>query len=314
MKQAQKIGFKIATSLAILAMVLLFPCRVSAQQDPVYTQYQNNISSVNPAYAGVRGVGSVSAISRKQWLNMENSPFTSSLSLSLPLDSMKIAGGLNFLYDNLGPVTTTALFLDYSYRIRASETSQLSFGLKGGFNYLQANLTHLDRYHYDDSYILEYGDYSKFMYNFGVGLLWHGENFYAGFAVPRLLQNRYHKEVLTVESASREERHYLIHGAYLIDISPKLAFKPGFSSILVAGAPATASFDLGFIFNERIWMGATYRISDAVGAYLHLQLDNFKVGFLYEYTTSDLGMYNNGTIEVMLRYDFRTRTMFGIFD
>lgn len=305
--QVQTIGLKMATSLATLAMVLLFTCRVSAQQDPVYTQYQNNISSVNPAYTGVRGVGSVSAISRKQWLNMENSPFTSSLTLSLPLDSMKIAGGLNFLYDNLGPVTTTALFLDYSYRIRASETTQLSFGLKGGFNYLQTNLTQLDRYHYDDNYILEYGDYSKFLYNFGVGLFWYGENFYAGLAVPRLMQNLYHKHVLSVESASREERHYFLHGAYLFSLSPKLTLKTGLSTIFVAGAPATANFDMGFMLYERIWLGGTYRISDAVGGYVHLQLDNFKVGFLYEYATTNLGMYNNGTIEVMLRYDFRTR-------
>jgi type IX secretion system PorP/SprF family membrane protein len=296
-----------AALLAMLALVLLCPFGSYAQQDPVYSQYMNNQLSVNPAYAGVRGVGSVSAITRKQWIGIEGSPFTSSLTLDMPFDSLaKVGGGIDFMYDNNGPVTTTALFFDYAYRIRASENTTLSFGLKAGLNYLQANLTQLDRYHLDDFYIIDYGDFSQPMANVGVGLFWFGDNFYAGFSVPRMLQNRYHRNAMDVQAASREERHYFINGAYFFKLSPSLTFKPSFSSILVAGAPATANFDFAFLMYDRFWAGTTYRISDAVGAYVHFQLENMKVGFAYEYPLTSLGYYTTGTVEVMLRFDFKT--------
>ncbi len=296
-------------SVVLIFTVLLTFC-VSyshAQQDPVYSQYMNNLMSVNPAYTGVRGVGSISNINRAQWVNLENAPMTSSLTFHMPIDSIKVGAGIDFTYDNHWPATTTALFFNYAYSIEASSNSRLSFGLKGGFNYLRATLTQLDRYHEDDQYIIDYGDFSRFMSNFGVGLFWYSNNAYAGFAVPRLLQNKYHRDVTIVEAASREERHYMVHGAYMHRISPNLVFKPGVSAILTAGAPVTADFDFGFLFYNRFAVGSRYRISDSVGGYVHMQIENFKVGFLYEYPLTDIRYFNIGTMELMLRFDFKTR-------
>ncbi|MDF4204970.1 type IX secretion system membrane protein PorP/SprF, partial [Maribacter sp. SA7] len=39
-----------------------------AQQDAQYTQYMYNTISVNPAYAGSRGVFSIAALHRSQWV------------------------------------------------------------------------------------------------------------------------------------------------------------------------------------------------------------------------------------------------------
>lgn len=280
--------------------------KAHAQQDPIYTQYMNNLMSVNPAYTGVRGVGSATVISRKQWAGLDGSPLTSSLTLSLPLDSLHIGAGFDFLYDNTGPATTTALFFDYSYRITATSNTQLSFGLKGGFNYLQANLKDLYRHDYDDDYILQYGDFSRFMGNVGVGLYWYGDQFYAGIAVPRLLENKFNKDGSSVEAASREERHYFLHGAYLFDLGQTVVFKPGITTIMVAGAPVTADFDFNFLFYDQFTIGAMYRISDGIGGYAQIQVDNFKFGFSYDYSHR-LSHYNIGTFEIMLRYDFKMK-------
>lgn len=307
MKRYRNISTLLWTAILLMAAVVIGPVKANAQQDPVYTQYMNNLMSVNPAYTGVRGVGSVAVVSRKQWAGLEGSPMTSSLTFSLPLDSLHIGAGFDFLYDDVGPVSTTALFFDYSYRIRASYNSQISFGLKGGFNYLQANLKDLYRYHYDDEYILEYPEYSNFMPNFGVGIYWYSDKFYAGLAIPRLLQNKYIKDELTIEAASREERHYFLHGAYLFDLSPTVIFKPGVTTIMVAGAPVTADFDFSFLFYDRFWVGTIYRISDALGGYAQVQVDNFKIGFSYDYSHTRLREFNYGTFEIMLRYDFRIK-------
>jgi len=183
----------------------------------------------------------------------------------------------------------------------------LSFGLKAGVNFLDARLTELDRYHLDDEYILGYGDFTRWMFNTGVGVFWYNEKFYAGFSIPRLIENRYHKDVTIVEAASREKQHYFLHGAYMIDLSPTVSFKPGLTTIMTAGAPVTADFDFSFLFYQKVWFGLMYRISDAVGAYTQFQYKNMKIGLSYDYSHTRLREFQNGTFEVMIRYEFKTK-------
>jgi len=58
-------------------MLVLF-CVISlnsnAQQDAQYTQYMYNTISVNPAYAGSRGVMSIMGLHRSQWVGLEGAP------------------------------------------------------------------------------------------------------------------------------------------------------------------------------------------------------------------------------------------------
>jgi len=51
----------------LLALVMgTFSSR--AQQDAQYTQYMYNTVSINPAYAGSRGVTSITGLHRSQWV------------------------------------------------------------------------------------------------------------------------------------------------------------------------------------------------------------------------------------------------------
>lgn len=294
-------------SIPIVVLFILLGKPAWSQQDPVYTQYMNNLLSVNPAYASVRGVGSFSGLFRNQWINLEGAPKSTSFSFSMPVDSFHMGLGIDFLYDNTIPLSTTGLFLNYSYKVKVAQSSTLSFGLKAGVNFLEARLTRLDRYHLDDEYILGYGDYNRWLFNVGVGAFWYNQKFYVGFSIPRLLENRYNKDVTIVEAAGREKQHYFIHGAYMIDLSPTVSFKPGLTTIMTAGAPITADFDFSFQFYQKVWFGLMYRISDAMGAYTQFQYKNMKIGFSYDYSHTRIREFQAGTFEVMLRYDFKTK-------
>jgi type IX secretion system PorP/SprF family membrane protein len=294
-------------TVPVLLVFMLLGNPAWSQQDPVYTQYMNNLMSVNPAYTAVRGVGSFAGIFRDQWINLEGAPKSTSLSFSMPLDSLNMGLGIDFLYDYTVPLSTTELYFNYSYRINVGGNSTLSFGLKAGVNLLEARLSQLDRYHLDDEYILGYGDFTHWMFNTGVGVFWYNEKFYAGISVPRLLENRYNKDVTSVEALSREKQHYFLHGAYMIDLSPKVSFKPGLTTIMTAGAPVTADFDFSFLFYQKVWFGVMYRISDAVGAYTQFQYKNMKIGLSYDYSHTRIREFQAGTFEIMLRYDFKTR-------
>ncbi|HPR33341.1 MAG TPA: type IX secretion system membrane protein PorP/SprF [Prolixibacteraceae bacterium] len=307
MKRIQTIRRWLTVLLTAGGLLLLcFPA--GAQQDPIYSQYMNNLMSVNPAYTGIRGVGNVTGVFRNQWVNLKGAPTTASLTMSMPIDSLHMGLGFDFIHDYTLPFSTTGFFANYSYRIRASENTQISFGLKAGVNYFQASLDDLFRYHPDDPYIIDYGDFNKVFFNAGVGVFWYSDRFYLGFSVPRLFENRYNREVDIVQANSREKQHYFLHGAYILPLSENISFKPGLTTIMTSGAPITADFDFSFLFYRRFWFGLMYRISDALGAYAQFQVqDNLKVGFSYDYSHTRIREFQGGTFEILLRYDFKVK-------
>ena len=298
-------SYKITVFVTVL--FILAGNRAWSQQDPVFTQYMNNLMSINPAYTAVRGVGDFSGLFRNQWINLEGAPKSASFSLSMPVDSLHTGLGIDFMYDYTVPLTTTELYLNYSYKIKVTSNSTLSFGLKAGVNYLDARLTPLDRYHLDDEYILGYGDFQKPFFNAGVGIFWYNDKFYTGFSIPRLIENRYTDGETTVEATSREKQHYFFNAAYIFDMSPNFSFKPGFATIMTSGAPLTADFDFSFLYRQTVWFGLMYRISDALGGYVQFQYKNMKIGFSYDYSHTRIHEFQDGTFEVLLRYDFKTK-------
>jgi len=291
---------------AVVLLFFLLPAYTAkAQQDPVYTQYMNNLLSVNPAYSAVRGYPSLTSIFRKQWLGFEGAPTTTSLTYSWPFDSLHVSGGIDFIYDYTVPTATLGLFFNYGYKFRITEKLEASLGLKAGFNYLQGKLTDLDRYHIDDSYILTYGDFRRLMPNFGVGGFLFADNYYFGFSIPRLLQNPYNKEDNVFTTKSREERHYFLHGSYSQPINQSIVFQPALTTIMVAGAPITADFDFAFHFDNKFTFGAMYRLSDSFGAYAQFQFSDMKIGLSYDLNHTRLRQHHSGTFEVLLRWDLR---------
>jgi len=294
--------------VALLVLFMLVGSAAWSQQDPLYTQYMNNIMSVNPAYTAVRGVASISTVYRNQWIRLDGAPKSTSISFSMPVDSLNKMGlGVDFMHDYTVPLSTSMLFLNYSYRVNVAGNTTLSLGLKAGVSFLDANLDDLYRYHQEDIYIIEDGEYQSLLFNAGVGAFLYNDNFYAGFSVPRLFENLHNKDVTEVKAASREKQHYFLHGAYMIDLSNEVSFKPGLTTIMTQGAPLTADFDFSFLFHEQIWIGVMYRISDALGGYMQFQYKNIKLGFSYDYSHTRLRQFQSGTFEVLLRYDFRTR-------
>ena len=56
--------------------VIAFTVELHAQQDPHYTQYMYNMSVMNPAYAGSKENLTLGLLHRKQWVEIEDAPTT----------------------------------------------------------------------------------------------------------------------------------------------------------------------------------------------------------------------------------------------
>jgi len=120
----------------LLGILTLFlsPKIVSAQQDPMYTQYMFNIQTINPAYAGSwKSIGFM-ALSRMQWIGIKGAPSTQTFSFQMPLQKNKMGIGLSIINDRIGFEKRLSLFVDYSYNIGFGDKTILRMGLKGGFS------------------------------------------------------------------------------------------------------------------------------------------------------------------------------------
>lgn len=282
-----------------------FGLRSLAQQDPMYTQYMNQILSVNPAYAGAKGVTSASLLAREQWVGIEGHPSTQTLFVHSPLNNEMGIGG-SLVNDEYGIVSNTAIFGDYSYTITYPGERYLSLGLKAGISFYRANLSTVDLGSGDpNDPAFMYDVARSFLPNAGVGLYFSSPNYYMGFAVPKLIANEITEEDVVTGAVSREQLHAFFMGGYVFDVNRILKFKPYFMVRVTPNAPLSIDLTAQAVFIDKLWAGFTYRLGNSIGAMLQVQVnEQLKVGYAYDLTTTALNSYNSGTHEVMLSFDF----------
>lgn len=290
--------------LYIVAIILglSFTQNIFAQQDPMFTQYMFNTLAVNPGYAGSRGALNITGLYRNQWVGIDGAPTTQNLYAHTPIINKNMAVGLSIVNDKIGPLNQTMMYGDYSYTIKVTEKSKLAFGLKAGVNIIKGKYTEVDITTPNDDAFATNINY-KPLPNFGFGMYYHSERWYVGLSTPKLLENKI--EATIDYTKLSERRHFFLIAGYVFDINETVKFKPSTLIKVTAGAPVSIDLTANFLFHDRIWLGASYRVSDSFSALLQLQLnDQLRLGYAYDYTLSKLSKYNYGTHEIMLSYDF----------
>jgi len=293
---------RITYILTILASIL-FILEVSSQQDPMYTQYMYNTLSVNPAYAGSRDALSITGLLREQWVGIDGAPSTQTLTIHSPVYSDNMGLGLSVINDEVGPVHQTMLFADYSYSIQATDNSTLSFGLKAGVNIFQADLLGLTPNEGGDPSI--YNVDNRLLPNVGVGVYYYSDQGYIGVSAPKLLEQMLKEYRDGVVTENKERRHYFLIGGYVFDLSEEVKFKPSFLVKAVVGAPVSIDLSANFLIRDKLGLGLAHRLDDSFSGLLQYYITpQFRIGYSYDFTLTELQDYNSGSHELMLGYDF----------
>jgi len=273
-----------------------------AQQDPMYTHYMYNTLMVNPGYAGSRDALTVTALHRSQWVNYKGAPIVQSITLHSPLKNDHFALGLSVLNDKIGPSNRTSLYGDFAYRIDLSKKSKLALGLSAGVDIFQANLNSLALDQQADP-SFQNNINKRVVPNFGFGAYYSRERFYAGLSIPNLMENKYSADGV---STGVEQRHYFFIAGAVFNLSENLAFKPTTFVKVTSAVPIQADFTASFIIMKKLSLGAMYRTSDAFGALIGLNItQQLYLGYSYDWSFGlKTGTYNQGSHEIVLRYDF----------
>ena len=293
------------TILVIALLLSGFVVELRAQQDPQYTQYMYNMNIVNPAYAGSRGTLSIGLLGRTQWVGISDAPKTATLSIHAPVGK-NLAAGFSAIADSYGPVNEQNIYADLSYTITTSEEGRFAFGLKGGITLFDVGLLSkiippqtvpgVDRLFQDDI--------NEIFPNFGAGVYYYTDKFYAGLSAPNLLETKHlEKQSGTITRAS-EKMHYFFTSGYVFDLSETLKLKPSFMAKAVSGAPLSLDVTANMLFNDRLELGLNYRLDDSIGGLVNFGVTpDLRIGYAYDYTTSNLGNFNSGTHEMFLLWD-----------
>ena len=295
--------------LTTLLFIGILSTGVMAQQDAQYTQYMYNTLSVNPAYAGSRGQLSFAGLYRSQWVGLDGAPETFTLNLHSPIQNSRLGYGISIVNDNIGDGVVQETYLDavISYTIDVSMDAKLSFGLKAGGNMLSLDFNGLRNF--DQEVVNQNNIDNRFTPNFGLGIYYHTDKFYAGVSAPNVLESEYFDndnsdDGVNFLSADRMNI-YLITG-YVFDIGADLQFKPALLTKAVGGAPLQVDLSASFLFANKFSFGAAYRWDAAVSGLVGFQVsEQIMLGLAYDRETTELGgtQFNDGSFEVFLRLE-----------
>jgi len=289
---------KIIIKNIVIVIFVLTGIQTFGQQEPLYTQYQNNFSLINPAYTGSNGHFTATANVRSQWAGETGSPKTQTFSVQGAVGK-NVGLGFSVVNDKVFIWNNTELFADFSYSLEMSESSTLSFGLKAGGSFLNVNLQDLGIS--GDPYLS--GNINKFNPNLGAGALFYNDKFYASISTVNILETTHYDENSTVSKASDEMVFYGSAG-YMFDLGNDFKFRPSFLLRAVNGSPLSTDFSASFLWSNRLEMAISHRFDSSISGLLQVRVnDNVKLGYSYDKLTSNLGNYNSGSHEISLVFD-----------
>ena len=292
--------------IAALLSLMFLSLQSFGQQDPQFTQYMYNMSVINPAYATAQeGILNLGGFYRTQWVGFKGAPKTGSFFAHTPL-SEKIEVGISFTNDNIGDVVNeNNIYADFAYVLPVGEKSKISFGLKAGFTFFDTTF---------DGFVLQSGNtntdvafnenINETFPNLGVGTFFFADNYYLGLSAPNMLSSKHIETKNGVETTGVEDVHYFFTGGYVFDLNSSLKFKPAFMGKVVKGAPLALDITANLLINEKLEVGLGYRLDDAVSTLVNFKVTpGLRIGYAYDYTTSNLGSFNSGSHEIFVLFD-----------
>ncbi|MFN4081417.1 MAG: type IX secretion system membrane protein PorP/SprF [Saprospiraceae bacterium] len=297
------------------AFVLLALCvpalSAFAQQEPQIAQFMFNKMYFNAGYAGSFPSPQVSGTYRQQWMGLEGAPNTQIISYSQPMLGNRIGVGANLSRSSIGISRAITMDLAYSYRIPVYY-GYLGVGLQAGLrhffqNWADPRLVGAQSIEIDPAIPTE--PRSKLLPNFGFGLYYSGDNWYAGVSAPRLVSNNLDFAEFGAV-LSREAQHINAMGGADIELDEAVTLTPQLFVRYVKGAPLSVNPNLSAMLYDKLYLGATFSIAAGKGQWAEsiqtlvgLQATSeFFLCVSYDIGLTSLRRFHNGSVEATVRW------------
>ena len=290
--------------ILVLLLALLSVVRVSAQQDPQFSQNMFNKLANNPGFAGSRGVIATSVLHRSQWMGFEGAPSAQNFSIDAAIPFLNGGVGLNIVKDNIAQFSNLGLQASYAYRTELG-VGQLGLGMSVGMYQSGLDGSELNPAVTGDNAI-PISSVSGSKLDLGAGVYFNTQDIYIGLSSAHMTEP-------IVEWSDGDQyslkRHYFLISGYSHEINSEFSLNP---SIYLKSDGATSQLDINtnLIYtnqnNNRMWGGVSYRLDEGLILLAGMDITKdlrFGVGY-------DVTMLNpmTNSLEVMLGYNFKIKT------
>ncbi|GAB5416493.1 MAG: type IX secretion system membrane protein PorP/SprF [Crocinitomicaceae bacterium] len=319
----------------LLLLVLCISISGFAQQLPQYSQYNRNQFMVNPAAAGMYDFLDITIGGRSQWLGITNSPMTAYAYASTVLSrnktrynpslrtsygpvaspnvntgKLKHAIGGQVIADQYGAFRDVSVAGTYAIHLPVTRDYNISFGAKLGLSnsmFLQDRAQVLSQTPGYTGPVVTDATYDNYVANqsslnfmeIGAGLFFYADHMYLGVTADQLSRNAISFGSGTANFDPR--MHFNISAGYRFDLNSDWTMMPSALVKLIPPAPTTIEGSLQFEYKRWLWFGASYRHNDAIVGMLGCNLsDRFKLGYSFDFSTTEFNNYSSGGHEVIL--------------
>ena len=280
-----------------------------AQQDAQFSMNMFNKLAVNPGYTGTNMALCATILYRTQWTSFPGQPKTALLSVDY---GRILGGGLGITVDQdaLGFDKTLKAKLSYAYHLHLGPTGILGIGLDAGMiqkslsgNFIAPDGTTSATGGTDQA--IPWSGSSAITYDVGFGLYYTTKKLYVGLSSLHLPEQSLSASggaaALAYNFQYTVARHYYVMAGYNFDIGPNFFLTP---SVLTKSDASSTQLDINLLgeYKSLVFVGASYRLTDAVVAIVGLKYKGFKLGYSFDVTMSNIKTYSHGTHEIMLGY------------
>lgn len=320
--------------ILIMGFALLASLESWGQQVPQYSQYLRNQFMVNPAAAGVYDFVDITMSGRWQWMGVDDAPRTAYLSGAsliskkprvlynpslrsssgpvrnpeIKTGKLKHAIGGQLLVDQYGAFRRMNVSGTYAIHLPVSKNYNLSFGTRVGLsnntflsdkaqvlNVLDPTLGYTDQT-YDQFYA---NQSSKNILDIGAGFYFYSKNMFLGVSADHLSKD--FVEFGSGTANFNTQMHMNATAGFKFPVSDNLTLMPAVLVKYMKPAPLSLEGSLQLEYKEWLWMGVSYRHTDAVVGMVGLNVNNiFKFGYSYDFSISRFNDYSAGGHEIVL--------------
>ena len=312
MSENKKININYINKVILLLVICLFNATsILHAQDPIFTQFYSNPVYLNPAFAGSNKCPRIVSNFRNQWPGFSGDFITTSLTYDQYVDKIRGGLGIILMSDQIAKTlkSNEASFV-YSYHQHLSRKFTLNFGIQGTYiskSVNRSNLTFGDMIHPRRGFVLSTQDIVNYapvdIVDFSAGILGYTDKFYVGFATHHLTEPSF--SYISSNNTSSLNRRYTAHAGTEISLNSKSLFseeeKSLSPSVLFIKQGDFQQLNFGLYYKKGNYVvGAWYREGDSFIVTMGMNTKLLRIGYSYDLTTSQLGVYSGGSHEISI--------------
>jgi len=283
--------------LIIFCVTMFLAAR--AQQTFSYTQYMDNLTPVNPAFALLSKDGSIHTIVRKQWLGIPGAPTSYLFNANFQLKPIEGAWGIIARDDELSVEHLTYFNGFFAKSIELNDHDKLAVSVSAGLRYYNTNYASLDPLD-----PVAQADVKQFRPNVGLGVMWYSDDYYLGLSVPDFTVDTHINA--TLEDNNNMRNNYYLAGGFVHEFSDDFKIKP--SALLAYVRDVQPILDLSAILYSKdvLGFGMSYRTNNEIAGIFSIDLNTFHFGYSYQFgmSSTNIGGLSNATHEVSVAIHF----------